>query len=50
MEKYGGGFVKALANAMVHADPNNYTKLVWAFSDYCSQYCKMAKEEKKNDR
>lgn len=46
METYGGSFVKALANAMRHADPNNYTKLVSAFSNYVSEYRKMAKDMK----
>ena len=49
MEKYGGSFVKALANAMVHADPNNYIKLVSAFSNYVGEYRKMAKDEEKKE-
>lgn len=48
MEKNGGSFVKALANAMVHADPNNYVKLVSTFSNYCSEYRKMVKDESKS--
>ena len=49
MEKYGGSFVKALANAMRHADANNYSKLVSSFSNYVSEYRAMAKKEKLNE-
>lgn len=48
METFGGSFVKALANAMTHADPNNYTKLVVAFSNYVSEYRKIAKDMKRD--
>lgn len=44
METYGGSFVKALANAMRHADSNNYAKLVSTFSNYVSEYRAMAKQ------
>lgn len=44
MEKWGGSFVKALANCLNHADPNNYMKLVTTFQNYTSEYRKMAKD------
>lgn len=47
MEEYGGSFVRALALAMTHADPNNYAKLVSTFSNYVSEYRKMAKDKAK---
>jgi hypothetical protein len=49
MEKYGGSFVKALAECLRRADPINYQKLKTAFSEYFMEYAKMAfgkKEEK----
>lgn len=42
MEKYGGSFVKALANAARHADHQNLGKLRQAFSEYWSTYREMA--------
>ena len=41
MEKYGGSFVVALANAMRHADPMNFLKLKLAFPDYWQKYMAM---------
>lgn len=38
MEREGGSFVKALANAARHADEFNYQKLATAFSDYWEKY------------
>ncbi len=38
MEKYGGNFVKALANAFKAADPTNRQKLIEAFPNYVSEY------------
>jgi len=38
MEKYGGSFVQALANAFKYADPTNREKLLNAFPDYVNQY------------
>jgi len=38
MEKYGGSFVKALAQAFYHADPINFIRLKGAFPDYWNQY------------
>lgn len=38
MEKYGGSFVKALANAARHADSINLAKIKETWSDYWHQY------------
>lgn len=45
MRKYGGSFVKSLAECMEHADPNNYTKLVTTFQNYVYDYRQMAIKE-----
>lgn len=47
MEKHGGSFVKALAVAMTHADPNNYVKLISTFSNYVSEYRKIVRDNEK---
>ena len=38
MLRYGGSFVKSLAECCVRADHNNYKKLVDAFIDYFWDY------------
>jgi len=38
MEKYGGSFVKALANCFWRADSNNFVKLQITFIDYWNTY------------
>ena len=38
MRIYGGGFVKALAEAWARADNFNEARLVQAFPDYVTQY------------
>lgn len=38
MEKYGGGFVKALAVCFQKADPINFIKLKIAFKNYWEEY------------
>lgn len=38
MTKYGGSFVKALAECFRHADPNNFQILKSVFSEYWAQY------------
>lgn len=43
MLKWGGGFVKALAQAMRIADDDNLKKLKDAFPEYWKQYKEMAK-------
>jgi hypothetical protein len=42
MIKFGGGFVKALAQAAVLADDNNLTRIKSAFRDYWQKYSEMA--------
>lgn len=42
MEKYGGGFVKALSVCIRKADANNLLILMVAFSEYWKQYLAMA--------
>ena len=41
MEKYGGSFVKALAEAFWRADRANFYKLQAAFEEYWQEYEKM---------
>lgn len=38
MECYGGGFVKALAQAWRHGDPINRRRIKMAFADYWQEY------------
>ena len=38
MEKYGGSFVKALAQCFWHADPINFVLLKNAFPRYWEEY------------
>lgn len=38
MDKYGGSFVRALAEAAQHADPVNFQKLKTTFADYWEDY------------
>lgn len=45
MEKYGGSFVKALANAMRHADHMNRAKIISTWPAYWSEYEKMASKK-----
>jgi len=42
MEKYGGSFVKALAECFYRADRQNFIKLKNTFSEYWNEYEKMA--------
>lgn len=41
MEKYGGGFVKALSWAMVKADSNNLARISMAFPEIMNEYLEM---------
>ncbi len=41
MEKYGGDFVKALAQCFYRADNDNLKKLEDAFPEYLEEYSKM---------
>ena len=45
MQKYGGSFVKALAECLLRADPTNYQKLKQAFPEYILEYTKLAERE-----
>lgn len=38
MEKYGGSFVRALASAARHADPENLQKIKDTWPDYWAKY------------
>lgn len=54
MTAYGGSFVKALAEAIAHADADNYRKLKSAFPEYWERYAERganlkAKEAEQND-
>jgi hypothetical protein len=42
MRKYGGGFVKCLAECFAHADQFNLKRLEAAFPEYVEQYIAMA--------
>jgi len=42
MQRYGGGFVKNLAVAWLHADAENSRKLAEAFPGYLATYADMA--------
>lgn len=43
MEKYGGSFVKALAEAARRADSTNLAKIKATWPEYWQQYTEMAK-------
>ena len=49
MEKYGGSFVKALAECFRRADSFNTIKLKNAFPEYWKQYKDMAKRDGKRN-
>jgi hypothetical protein len=38
MDRYGGSFVRSLAQCALRADPHNLTRLVSAFYDYFAEY------------
>ena len=46
MKQFGGGFVKALAEAMSQADPFNIQRIQDAFPEYMSQYFQMGQKLK----
>lgn len=48
MKQYGGGFVKALAEAASHADAINLQKIRQAFPEYWKEYSKMGEALKRN--
>lgn len=43
MAKYGGGFVKALAETARHADQNNLNRIKQAWPEYWKEYEHMGK-------
>jgi len=47
MEKYGGSFVKALANACRHADHYNLGKIRQTFKEYWDTYREMSGQSEK---
>lgn len=47
MQKYGGGFMKALAEAFLKADPINRWKIKGAFDDEWEEYRTMAERMEK---
>lgn len=51
MTKYGGSFVKALAEAARHADPQNLGRIKIAWPEHWEEYEKTGRElEAKHDR
>ena len=51
MAKYGGSFVKALAEAARRADPQNLAKIKTAWVEYWAEYEKTGRElEAKHER
>lgn len=42
MKRYGGSFVKALAEAALHADPDNLKRIKTAFPEYWERFTEMA--------
>jgi hypothetical protein len=44
MRRYGGGFVKALAEAAARADDENLGRLKAAWPEYWERYSEMAKQ------
>lgn len=49
MQRYGGGFIHALAEAFLHADANNRHRLKSAFPEYWSKYSEMASKLPKEE-
>ena len=50
MEKFGGGFVKALGTALFRADANNTQRIKDAFPFYWDKYKTMGEQvQRKND-
>lgn len=45
MEKFGGGFVRALAAALRLADPANLERIKTAFPEYWARYTALATEQ-----
>ena len=41
MQKFGGGFVKALGKALIRADSDNTRRIKEAFPEYWAKYLKL---------
>lgn len=46
MQRFGGGFIQALAEAFLHADQQNRAKIKATWPEYWSKYSEMAKSMK----
>lgn len=46
MKRWGGSFVKALAEAMAWADDDNFEKLKQAFPEYWARYTAVAEQHR----
>jgi len=46
MRKYGGSFIKSLAETCIYADETNFERIKKAFPDYWEDYKKMIKYAK----
>ena len=46
MIKYGGSFVKALGEALIHADLNNIKRIKATWPEYWNQYLNFGKDKK----
>lgn len=49
MEKYGGSFVRSLADCYLRADPSNRERLAIAFPDFYGRYEDVARQIKLRD-
>lgn len=49
MKKYGGGFIKSLADTYCKADSNNKIRIKNAFVDYWEQYKQIATDEREKE-
>ena len=50
MNRFGGSFVKALANVMIVADENNQVRIETAFPEIFDRYRQMAKDLDQYDK
>ena len=48
-EKYGGSFVKKLADALRSADPSNTQRIKEAFPEYWTKYVRVGKQMEDKD-
>lgn len=47
MKMYGGSFVKCLAEAAMHADPQNFRKIKETWPEYWKEYSNFVEGQKK---